>query len=301
MPEASRLLGFVKRHGSRAPGRLFSEAVTRAYRREGVRRLVRPFFATRTPERWVFPVGCYNSGTTITQALLAAHPEVRSMPREGVRFTSVLPQPEDLGWTRMWIGCPEYMEMPAVAEPEKALRILEDWAPWWGSGGTTFMDKSITNGTRMPWLDANFGHACFIGIVRNGYCAAEGIRRRARPRGEPAAKLGGCYTLRMAGEQWVAANEKMLADSEKVGRFEFVFYEDLVRDPVGMLGRFWDFLGLERPATRETTDGVEIAGKAFPLRNMNPESLSRLTREDVEEINPVIAPLQERFGYEVLR
>lgn len=262
---------------------------------------MRPFFGERRPEAWIFPVGCYNSGTTITQALIAAHPDVRSMPREGVRFTSVLPQPEDLGWTRMWIGCPEHMKMPPRKEPERAGRIMRDWAPWWGSGGRAFMDKSITNGTRMPWLDANFENAYFIGIVRNGYCAAEGIRRRARPKGRVAEKIGECYPLRMAGEQWVAANERMLADAEKVEKFELVLYEDLVRDPVGVLGHVWDFLGLQRPPTEEGAGSLKIDGSEFRLRNMNADSISRLSPEDLQEINPVIEGLQERFGYEVLR
>ena len=120
----------VSKHGWGLPAHLWREGSMRLYEREIVRSFVRPFFRPGKPDKWVFPVGCYNSGTTITQTLLAAHPDISSLPKEGARFTSMLPAPEDLGWVRMWVRCREYMEMGSATDPRKASRIRRDWAPW---------------------------------------------------------------------------------------------------------------------------------------------------------------------------
>ena len=53
------------------------------------------------PERWIFVVGCYKSGTTLLTKILSQHPLIGSMPNEGVAFTDALPYPEQYGWTRM--------------------------------------------------------------------------------------------------------------------------------------------------------------------------------------------------------
>lgn len=300
MSRVARLAQFVRRHGTRTPSAAVMELAARAYFREpvraGVRRLVRP----RRPERWIFPVGCYNSGTTITKALLAAHPDIRALPREGVRFTAMLPAPERLGWTRMWVACEEAIVLPPRLEPARYERIVHDWAPWWRAGGLAFIDKSVSNVTRMPWLDLNFPRAYFIGIVRNGYCAAEGICRRARPVGAAARIVGERYPIEMAGRQWVAANERMAQDSARVERFRLIAYEELTQDPLRVLGELWAFLELPPPPMRRTAEGVEIAGTRFELRNMNAESFTRLRPGEIAALNPVIGGLMQKYGYPVL-
>ena len=57
------------------------------------------------PDRWVFVVGCYNSGTTLLANLLEAHPAINGLAREGVELTDALRRPELAGWPRMcWAG-----------------------------------------------------------------------------------------------------------------------------------------------------------------------------------------------------
>lgn len=80
----------------------------------------------------------------------------------------------------------------------------------------------------------------------------------------------------------------MLAFPETTDRFELVFYEDLMRNLACVFERRHEDLEPERPPTEETTDGAEIAGKAVRLRSMNPENLSILIRESVEEVESVI-------------
>lgn len=290
----------VRKYGWRLPSRLWLEGRCRLYEREPVRACVRIFFPTKTPDLWVFPVGCYNSGTTIIQELLAAHPGISTLPKEGVRFTAMLPAPEDKGWTRMWIRCTEYMDIGSEIEPKRAERIQKDWAPWLDRSCRAFMDKSISNVTRIPWLERNFNNAHFIGIVRDGYCVAEGIRRKARPRGEAARQTGTVYPIEMAGEQWVAANERLLAAANNVKRFMLIKYEDLVADPVGTLGKTWEFIGLALPHMEPLPDGLIIDQNAHHIeQNNNAQSHARLSDDDIRRLTPVIRDMQKRLGYSV--
>lgn len=273
------------------------ELVGRAYASAFVRAVVRPVFETRVPNRWIFLVGCYNSGTTLTRELLALHPHVRSIPKEGVRYTSVLKRPEDLGWNRMWIRCEEYVSLPAVPDAESARRLRKDWSPWVRSD-RAFLEKSVANVTRMEWLDLNFDDAYFIGVIRNGYAAAEGIRRRATPTGNAAKILGGdSYPVEMAGQQWVRANERLLEAADRVGRFHMLRYEDLVRDPAASLSSAWRFLDLEPMDVRVTDGAVRLGGREFRISNRNDESWSRLSEIDRASLADIIGPMMDRLGY----
>lgn len=295
--EPARIKRFVERNEGRVARVAVRSLALRAYLHEGVRRMVRPVAPRRVPARWAFLVGCYNSGTTIFKDLISAHPEIRTLPVEGARLTSVLPMPENFGWNQMWTRCEEHM-IPQTG-PEGAERIIQDWSPWWGRRGMVFLEKSIANTARIPWLDANFDDACFIGLTRDGYCVSEGIRRRARPQGT-AENAVLRYPLSTCAGQWVAANEKLLQASKKTARFKLTSYERLVESPAEVLTEVWKFLGLDPAPVLEHDGAVEIRGKRFPLRDMNSESRSRLSPGDIEELAQVLAPMQTRLGYERL-
>jgi hypothetical protein len=263
--------------------------------------MIRPFNKPRKPQKWIFVVGCYNSGTTITQEILAAHPDVRTLPWEGSLITSVLPDPEDQGWTRMWIKCPEYMEMPEQVESNQVDQLLRDWAPWWGKGGEAFLEKSITNTTRMEWLDNALTPAYFIGMTRNGYCVSEGIRRKATPRPWIAKDFGKEYPLEMTARQWVAANQRLRNSAGKVERYHGIRYEDLMDDPIEKLKAIWSFLDLSIPDMEFDGENLTIEGRVIKISSaMNAKSISRLSAEELSQITPVIAELQSELGYEVL-
>lgn len=295
------ITSLMHKHGWDLPAYLWLEGRTRLYEREFVRTCIRPFSRPDNPEKWVFPIGCYNSGTTITQALLAAHPDISSLPKEGARFTSVLPTPEDLGWTRMWVRCQEHMEMGSEPDPRKAARVRSDWAPWLDRSCLAHMDKSISNVTRVGWLENNFDNAYFIGIVRDGYCVSEGIRRKGHPRKAPAQEIGNSYSIQMAGKQWVAANERVLEAAHSVERFMMIKYEDLIGDSVRTLAAIWEFLGLAAPQMETVPNGLIINGQRFHLeKNNDTQSHARLSAEDIDRLTPVIGDMQQQLGYQLL-
>ena len=58
---------------------MISLALTKPNRSQIVAALARKMWPFEEPERWLFVVGCYNSGTTLLLNLLAQHPSVSHM------------------------------------------------------------------------------------------------------------------------------------------------------------------------------------------------------------------------------
>jgi len=301
MKVVSRWASFREKKKDRIVKELLAELFDRAYCYDLFRACARPFFRLNRPEKWVFIVGCYNSGTTLLKELLASHPDIRTLPREGVRFTSELTRPEDIGWTRMWSRCEDYVSLSPEIDSQKATRILKDWAPWLNGKTKVFLEKSIAHVPRMEWLDMNFENAFFIGITRSGYSASEGIRRKARPKGHAARMLGqSAYPIELAGKQWVRSNEILLRSAENVGHFKLISYEQLMKDPLGLLIKLWSFAGLNPARANNIPGGIRIEDKEFMIKDRNPESIARLSSKDIARLNPEIGNMQLDLGYDVI-
>ncbi|MCP4105936.1 MAG: sulfotransferase [Desulfobacteraceae bacterium] len=271
----------------------------KAYRYKVTRSVICRFFSTRQPKKLVFLLGCYNSGTTITQRLIASHPSISTLPVEGAAYTSYLNEPGDLGWMRMWYNCREYVEKKDLKEPELAGKIMSDWSPWIPPGVDVLLEKSITHLLRIDWLHRNFPNSYFIGIHRNGYCVAEGILRRGKPKGLAADKMD-AYPIELAGKQWAEANA-ILADAvDRLPRLLLFKYEDFVSGPVDILGKIYAFLDLSQPYMTSSEKGIVIEKAEFEMRNMNPASLSRLGKTDFEKLRavPEFHAMMRRLGYE---
>ena len=263
-----------------------------------LRNIVSSFYKPRQPEQWVFVVGCYNSGTTLVREILGSHPDIETLPREGVRFTDILPAPEELGWTRMWVGCVEHMKLPESYGDTEARKIQKDWSPLWGRKGNVFLEKSITNITRMEWLDSHFKNAKFIGIVRNGYAVSEGIRRRAAPCGPVKEIYPSGYSIDMAGEQWLEANKCLLDSHTQVAQYHQITYEDLTADPYDVVAGIMEFIGVSPEVMRKNGDILNISSNQFSIGNRNEGSIGRLSCSDIESLNETIGAMMERLNYE---
>ncbi len=135
------------------------------------------------PKKWIFVVGCYNSRTTLLDAMLQSHPNVSGLFREGVFLSDSLPFPEQYGWSRMWYKCADKIRMPLSEESgEKfAIRIRCQWAWCIKKSRDCVVERSISNAARIPFFHRFFDNAYFIYIVRNGYAVSEGIRRKGKP------------------------------------------------------------------------------------------------------------------------
>lgn len=268
------------------------------YKKKYIRKLMSQFQQTKYPKKWVFIVGCYNSGSTLLQRLVSYHPEITTLPKEGVIFTDELIRPEEFGWTRMWAECQEKIELKPEKNPEKARQIVKDWCLLFNKKKDIYLEKSISNVPRMQWFDINFDSAYFIGIIRNGCPVCEGIRRRAKP-GKNLNKFNtDVYPIELPCKQWKTANQVMFKQAEKVKKFHLVKYEELVADPVPTLTQLFNFIGIEQPEMKLENQILWIDGKSEYIQNMNEESIGRLSKKDLQKIYVAIGDNLEVYGYD---
>lgn len=249
------------------------------------------------PEKWVFIVGCYNSGTELLVKLLGSHPKVAALPTEGHFLTDQFPTDYELGLPRMWVGREDLFRLTEVDAGPDVDRLKREWIMRLDRSRPIFLEKSPPNAARTRWLQRHFENAHFIAIVRNGYAVAEGIRRKAEPR-----HLRDGWPLEACAWQWARSYEVLLEDAEHLERIHWVRYEDLARDTLGELRRILDFLGLGEDGVGavDPDRAWAVHEKNEPIRDMNGESIARLTREELELVTRVAGPMLQRFGYELL-
>jgi len=250
------------------------------------------------PEKWVFVVGCYNSGTTILLKMLAQHPRV-SILDEGVFRTNKLITPEELGWTRMWHKVVDQVRLLSTDSAIDAVAVQKDWAFFLDTQKPILVEKSIVNSARIPWLNANFPNAHFIFIVRNGYAVAEGIQRKVVNRRYPIpAKYGETYPIELCAEQWIQSNQLAEQDLLLVPDVHRITYEELCDAPSDALAAIWEFLELEdHNEVGNLNREWEIHGRKDFVKNMNQRSLDRLSEEDRLRIESVALELLQYYKY----
>jgi len=259
---------YLERNGGSVFGSAFRRYGAACYSNDLFRSLCSPIKTSgREPDKWLFIVGCYNSGTTILKDVVGAHNSVSTLPREGAKFSDMLPRPEDLGWQRMWISCREHMNMPVEEKVSRKMvqRIKEDWSPWWKKGSACYLEKSVSNTTRIEWIDRYFDNAHFLAISRDPIAVVEGIRRKASPQGE-----------------------------DKIMRLK---YEDFVMDPESHLSRIWKFLELEDQRVNFENGDLSINNQTITLENMNSKSLARIATGERKTIEAKTSALAGRLGY----
>lgn len=248
------------------------------------------------PEKWVFIVGCYNSGTTLLHSILSKHPAVGALPYEGVRLTDRLPIPEHFGWPRLWQICESEM---AVDEGRSAAaaRIKRQWSFSYPRRRPVLIEKSIANTCRMDFLENHFAPAHFVHIVRNGYAVAEGIRRKAVPARWGNHDFPDGYPIEYCARQWSASCETVDRAAGAVRRFKQITYEELCEDPGRVIASVLEFLSLDADHLEDMIRPQRVHGETRPIRNLNARSLEALSDEDLATIEANAGPWLDRFGY----
>lgn len=245
------------------------------------------FMRVPRPRQWVFIVGCYNSGTTLLHQLLSAHPSIGSMPNEGQFYTDQLPRGAQVGLPRLWAMRPEVFHLTESSTPPVNLnKMLRDWAWFYNDPSKpVLVEKTILNAARTRWLQKELPNASFIVLYRNGYAVAEGIHRKE---GHP---------LKIAARQWSVSNSILNSDLHFIHRKHIVRYEDLVTDPEGVLLGVTDFLGISPlpPGIFQSTFKVHKLESG--IRDMNKESIGRLSEKERKEIEEEAGEMLKQLGY----
>lgn len=255
--------------------------------------------AAPNPDQWVFVIGCYNSGTTLLDRIIQAHPAVSGLPIEGAFMSDALPVPEEFGWTRMWHRCEDQMNLPPEAPDasERAARIKRQWAPWFTDASPILVEKSVANACRISFLDSHFRPARFIHIVRNGYAVSEGIRRKARPGAWNNPMYDDSYPISLCAKQWARSMEAVASKLGVAQKHIELKYESLVQSPSRELKRIADFLGIDSFPNDIADKTWSIHGTCSKLADRNPQSIASLTREDIRTIENVAGPWLDHHGY----
>ena len=269
------------------------DAFVRAYRHAPMRGVLRLPFPRVKPRGWIFPVGCYNAGTTIIKDAILAHPDVVGMPVEGDTLTSALDTFEEGGFPRGMFANHDVIERSRNVGDLDVDRIIRDWAPWI-RGGKLFLDKSISNSMRIHKLRSAFPGARFVCIVRSPAGVIAGIKKRSRP------SHGGEYDDGFLRAQWKYFYETILGDEEP-SDLSYCSYESFVASPSETTESLFRGLGLRRVPIEDDESGVRIDGRRLSVRSRpTPDSLPSDPRTQILEHlrdlrrteNPSSTPLQ---------
>lgn len=250
---------------------------------------------TPKPDKWLFLVGCYNSGTTLLSDLMGRHPQMSALPTEGHFITDQFPKDYEMGVPRMWVDREDVFCLDENDEGPDVLRIKKEWGMRLDLSKPVLVEKSPPNTARMLWLAKHFENPHFVGIVRDGYAVAEGISRK----GDPQSIAEG-WPIEKSAWQWARSNQLMLEYAEKLDKFLLVKYEDLMENPQYHLDQIAAFVGLDPFPT--LSEGAEFAihERKEGLKNMNQQSIDKLTAEQIATINEVAGGMLERLGYPLL-
>lgn len=241
---------------------------------------------------WVFLVGCYNSGTTLLAELLGQHPEISALPTEGHFITDQFVKDYDIGLPRMWVEREDLFRLDENDTGPDVYRLKKEWAMRLDLRKPVLLEKSPPNSAKTRWLQKNFENSRFVGIMRNGYAVSEGITRKADPK-----HLINSWPIEQSAYQWKRSNEILIDDARHLDNFMWVSYEDLAKDTVGTLNKITNFIGIDNFAQFEADREWSIHERDEKVRNMNPESISRLTDEQIQRINDVAGSMLDAFDY----
>ena len=294
----NKLGRFIARNEGNIASGLLRESMAKGMKKPALRRLVSNFIPNRQPKRWLFLVGCYNSGTTILRRVLESHPQITGLPEEGVTLTGAFPDLEQGGWPRMMYANQDLWELPEDGSIAK--QAIKDWSLWFPKNVPVFLEKSIDHSTRIEWINRHFENAVFVSITRNGYCVCEGIRRKAFPSGEAKKKIGSAYSLDMLGKQWSAFDEEISGALTKVPNSISIYYEDFMANPVDIVEGIFNLASVDSVPIGFHDRTLEIDGVKHELLDQNKKSLASLSSEDKSQLTSIMRNSLLRNGYDLL-
>jgi len=249
------------------------------------------------PERWIFIIGCYNSGTTVLASMLDRHPSIGGLRTEGAFLTDSLPYPELFGWPRMWSQCIEEVSVPPeISEERRAKRIKKHWSLWFPKQVPNLVEKTVSNAARMPFLQKFFQPAYFIYIVRNGYAVSAGIKQKANLK-RWKNSLYKEYPIELCAEQWLRTDQIVQKDSKDLKNFLQISYEDLTENPHSTMNDITNFLGIEEFPVEVLKQEWIVHGEKSVISNMNNRSIRRLSGNDKTKIERVCGETLRKYGY----
>jgi len=276
------------------------ENLLKIYGKQCIRNIIIPFIRLGYNKKYIFIVGCYNSGTTLLDNIIASHDEISNLPTEGVALTGELRDPKEYGWNRMWYMCREKLEISRLNKKPDPVRIKKEWSFWFDPDKEFWLEKSIINSLNIDWFEENFDHPYFIWIIRNGYAVAEGIKRRTQKKRKHPDIFQNGYPIEMCAKQWVVSNQVIKEKLSKVKNSYKITYEELTTNLIDTVKGILEWLPV-KSKTIEMPSNFTFHKQSKMIRNMNFESINRLKKEEIKAINSVAKDMLIQHGYKILQ
>ena len=271
-------------------------------------------------DRPVFVVGCSRAGTTLVYKTLSKSPEIGTLNRETHDFWAELHPLQEKNWDTHALDATDASEH----DRDYVTRYFYAW-----TGNRRFVDKNNQNGLCVPYLYSLFPDACFVYVKRS---PGDNLNSLIEGWGKPAefatwsgglpvkvAIEGGlykrwCFFLadgwralttasveEVCAYQYGAINRAILEARESIPgeKWTEVFYEDLVRDPVGgfeKLFRHCD-LGFDAQLRRHTEGVLNIPYNAFSEIRVDKWKDGR-NYEKIKRVLPELRETAVSMGYE---
>ena len=241
--------------------------------------------------KWVFIVGCNNSGTTLLQNILEKCGEFSTMPYEGQRHTKILPRAYKYGFDRVWSEYASDLQLPLNLKASLMPRLVHDWFTALPIPvKKMIVEKTPANVLRMDFLNECFPNAYFIGLVRNGYAVAEGIKRKSG------------HTVERAARHWQKVCENLKENSQKVENYLEVSYEELTDNLSACSDKLSKFLSFKTEFIanihNETFSLNTVAGKSQKsIFNFNQQSIQKLSKNEIDIIYKYAGPMLDYYKY----
>jgi hypothetical protein len=200
--------------------------------------------------RFVFLAGLHRSGTTLLARLLAAHPEVSGFSGTGVDadegqlLQTVYPAAQVWGGPGRFGFAPEAHFTETQASEGMAERLFEEWSTHWDLARPLLLEKSPPNLLKTRFLQDLFPTASFVVIIRHPI-----------PVSIPTAKWRGTRRYDLMFKHWLHCHDLFESDRGHLERVHVLTYEELVRDPEGVLRGIFEFLALDPIAVSEPVEG----------------------------------------------
>jgi Sulfotransferase family len=264
-------------------------------------------------------VGSPRSGTTLLFDVLDRSPNVASLGTESHLLWEMYHPADSRDWRSHEVR-PEDIR----ARERRTL----DWAIFEIARQRRYVDKSPRNSVRVRYLHELFPDARFVYLRRDGRAVVSslitgwrstGARFPARELSAPVSIQGyngsgwkflappgwqemtsGRTLAEVCAFQWVAANRSILDARPSIDPESWtdVRYEDVVADPVAQIRRLFEVLDLpvDEPVLRFAGSLSSRVSKVA-VDAPRPDKWRDEHPEEVAEVLPLLAPMQELLGY----
>ena len=164
---------------------------------------------------------------------------------EGQHLQTVYPAAKEYGGPGRFGLAPDshLTETSPLVSKENARKLFDEWSEHWTcpAGARREVTPEPAQNT---FLQALFPSSSFVIIVRHPI-----------PASIPTARWRRTRRYDRMFEHWLHCHELFEADREHLERVHVLAYEQLVRDPAGVLRGIFEFLGLEPIGPSEPVEG----------------------------------------------